>query len=573
MFLGRIATVLACFAVAVAAMPFTNTASAQPGQTAVGSESVQPAPAEPQSLTPFWTKYAYFVPSRFSDLPGWRDDSLAEAWKAFRASCAVLASRAAWTGPCARSTAVNARNDDDVRRYLEREFALYQIHNKDQSPAGVITGYYEPLLRGSRRYGAPYIYPVYGIPDDLLYVDSRSIPRTLFGAQVFARVEGRTVIPACTGFAASGSCKEPYMLDVSDSKPDIRDKKLRVRVDGKRIVPYYTRAQIDQGALAVERVIVWVDDLAALYSMQVQGSGKVRLPDGQLLRLAYAEQNGHPFLPPVQGAGRKSESRPATVLTRGLEIPVSDADSGENTTAITGDSANAPTLRGVRPLDGAEQRASTAAGAKAADENLSPEVERMVELLLKGNTDPQRIPLSPPTVSSKEARPAVASEPARVKTDPSSVTKTASAVSPSIFSSDPSYVFFRQIPDSDGGPLGALGVPLTPGRSVAVDPRTTPLGFPVFISTEGQGIGTRLNRLVLAQDTGGAIRGPVRADYFWGFGPGAGERASHMKENGRMWVLLPKDLQVGVGAQFTTRGAGGVGEAECLVPDPELCVE
>jgi membrane-bound lytic murein transglycosylase A len=142
-----------------------------------------------------------------------------------------------------------------------------------------------------------------------------------------------------------------------------------------------------------------------------------------------------------------------------------------------------------------------------------------------------------------------------------------------VFSSDPSYVFFRQIPDSDGGPLGALGVPLTPGRSVAVDPRTTPLGFPVFISTEGQGIGTRLNRLVLAQDTGGAIRGPVRADYFWGFGPGAGERASRMKENGRMWVLLPKDLQVGVGAQFTTRGGAGAGEAECLVPDPELCVE
>ena len=197
----------------------------------------------------------------------------------------------------------------------------------------------------------------------------------------------------------------------------------------------------------------------------------------------------------------------------------------------------------------------------------------MVELLLKGNVDPQRIPVSPPTVSSKEARPAVASEPARVKTDASVVAKTASVGTPSVFSSDPSYVFFRQIPDSDGGPLGALGVPLTPGRSVAVDPRTTPLGFPVFISTEGQGIGTRLNRLVLAQDTGGAIRGPVRADYFWGFGPGAGERASRMKENGRMWVLLPKDLQVGVGAQFTTRGGAGAGEAECLVPDPELCVE
>ncbi len=576
MFLGRVAPVLACFAVAVASMPVTHTASAQPGQAAVASEGVQPAPAELPSLIPFWTKYAYFVPSRFSDLPGWRDDSLAEAWKAFRASCAVLANRVAWVGPCARSISVNARNDD-VRSYLEREFLLYQIHNKDQSPAGVITGYYEPLLRGSRRYGDPYVYPVYGVPQDLLYLDSRRIPRTLSGTQVFARVEGRTVTPVCTGFAASAACKEPYTLDVAGAKPDIRDKKLRVRIDGQRIVPYYTRAQIEQGVLAMTHVIVWVDDVAALYSMQVQGSGKVRLPDGQIVRLAYAEQNGHPFSPPVQIAGRKSGSRPATVFTRGIEIPLSGVERGQDPTAVT-DAVfvNTPILRGARAPDGAEPRTSLATAPKVADENLPPEVERMVELLLKGNADPQRIPHTSKTASSKEISPAVASEPARVKSDANLVPKFASADNLSVFSSDPSYVFFRQIPDSDGGPLGALGVPLTPGRSVAVDPRTTPLGFPVFISTEGQGVGTRLNRLVLAQDTGGAIRGPVRADYFWGFGPGAGARASRMKENGRMWLLLPKDLQISVGAQFNTRGvsgAAGASEAECLVPDPELCVE
>ena len=574
MFLARIATVVAWFAITVGSLPLTQTASAQPGQAAPGSEVAQPASADLPSLNPFWTKYAYFVPSHFSDLPGWRDDSLADAWKAFRASCAVLANRVAWTGPCARSIAVNARNDDDVRRYLEREFALYQIHNKDQSPAGVITGYYEPLLRGSRRYGEPYIYPVYDVPEDLLYLDSRTIPRTFGGLKVFARVEGRTVIPGCTGFAANAPCKEPYMLDVGDSKPDIRDKKLRVRIEGQRIVPYYTRAQIEQGVLAIAHVIVWVDDFAALYSMQVQGSGKVRLPDGQIVRLAYAEQNGHPFSPPVQVAGRKSGSGATTVLTRGIEIPLSDAERDQGTTAVAGtDSMNTPILRGAQAADRAEQRASPVASDKASDENLSPEVERMVELLLKGNADPQRMPSST-TVSSKETRPAVASEPAHVKSDANFVAKAAGADRLSVFSSDPSYVFFRQIPDSDGGPVGALGVPLTPGRSVAVDPRTTPLGFPVFISTEGQGIGTRLNRLVLAQDTGGAIRGPVRADYFWGFGPGAGERASHMKENGRMWLLLPKDLQISIGSQFTTRGlAAGAAEAECLVPDPELCVE
>src|ERR1700736_5534367 len=157
MFLARIAAVMAWFAITFASMPLMQTASAQSGQAALGSDAAQSASAEPSPPNPFWTKYAYFVPSRFSDLPGWRDDSLAEAWKAFRASCGVLASRVAWVGPCARSIAVHARNDDDVRRYLEREFALYQIHNKDQSPAGVITGYYEPLLHGSRRTGPPYV--------------------------------------------------------------------------------------------------------------------------------------------------------------------------------------------------------------------------------------------------------------------------------------------------------------------------------------------------------------------------------------------------------------------------------
>src|SRR5450755_447940 len=570
MFLKRISPVLACFAVAVASISLGQIAFAQTGQAAIGSEGAQSVPAEPPAPVPFWTKYAYFVPSLFSDLPGWRSDGMAEAWKAFRASCTVLASRAAWAGPCARSASVNARNDDDVRRYLEQEFALYQIHNKDQSSGGVITGYYEPLLRGSRRYGEPYIHPVYGVPDDLLYLDSRNIPRTFGGGRVFARVEGRTVGALCSEFGPGAACNGPYTLDVSDARPDIRDKKLRVRIDGQRIVPYYTRAEIEQGILARAQVIVWVDDPAALYSMQVQGSGKARLPDGQFIRLAYAEQNGHPFTPPVQSAGRRSASQ--TVLTRGIEIPLSDADRGED--AMT-DSANTLT-RNVQAPGAAKSPARNSTGAKGGDENLSPEVERMVELLLKGNVDAQSVPPSSATVPAKEKRPAVASDAARVKSDSNAGAQIAGAESTSIYSSDPSYVFFRQIPDSDGGPLGALGVPLTPGRSVAVDPRTTPLGFPVFISTDGQGAGTRLNRLVLAQDTGGAIRGPVRADYFWGFGPGAGERASHMKENGRMWLLLPKDLQIRMGAEFNTRGVGGTAgesESECLVPDPELCVE
>jgi membrane-bound lytic murein transglycosylase A len=89
-------------------------------------------------------------------------------------------------------------------------------------------------------------------------------------------------------------------------------------------------------------------------------------------------------------------------------------------------------------------------------------------------------------------------------------------------------------------------------------------------------MGGGLNRLMFAQDTGGAIRGAVRADYFWGFGPSAFERASRMKETGRMWLLLPKDLRLAPAQSVATRGIGGRpggDEAECLVPDPELCVE
>ncbi|MBK8337808.1 MAG: lytic murein transglycosylase [Sterolibacteriaceae bacterium] len=145
----------------------------------------------------------------------------------------------------------------------------------------------------------------------------------------------------------------------------------------------------------------------------------------------------------------------------------------------------------------------------------------------------------------------------------------------SAISADPSFVFFREIPDGPDGPIGALGVPLTAGRSVAVDPRTTPLGYPVFVSTSQPGRKGKLNRLVMAQDTGGAIRGAVRADYFWGFGADAYAQAARMKESGRMWLMLPNGQQIAARDQATrTRGAGSSAPtAECLVADPDLCVE
>ena len=104
---------------------------------------------------------------------------------------------------------------------------------------------------------------------------------------------------------------------------------------------------------------------------------------------------------------------------------------------------------------------------------------------------------------------------------------------------NPSYVFFRELPVDVDSPPGALGVPLTPERSVAVDPRYTPLGAPVFLATTWPNSDRPLYRLMMAQDTGGAIKGPVRADFFWGLGAAAGIQAGQMKQPLRMWVLLP----------------------------------
>lgn len=110
----------------------------------------------------------------------------------------------------------------------------------------------------------------------------------------------------------------------------------------------------------------------------------------------------------------------------------------------------------------------------------------------------------------------------------------------SLLDENPSFVFFRELPAGDGGPPGALGVPLTPERSIAIDPRRIPLGAPVFLDTTQPGSPEPLRRLVAAQDTGGAIKGAVRADYFWGFGDNAGALAGRMRQPLRMWVLLPR---------------------------------
>ena len=116
-----------------------------------------------------------------------------------------------------------------------------------------------------------------------------------------------------------------------------------------------------------------------------------------------------------------------------------------------------------------------------------------------------------------------------------------------LLNANPSLVFFRELPVEGSGPQGAMGLALTPERSLAVDPRHVPLGAPIWLATTRPNSGPNseqtLIRLMLAQDTGGAIRGVVRADFYWGSGVEAGSQAGKMRQQGRMWVLMPRSYE------------------------------
>lgn len=551
------------------------------------AETPRAPEARPQAGTGFATRNAFFQPVAWADVPGWHEDDPAGAWEAFRKSCDALARRDVWRGVCARAAAVAP--GDARRRFFEQEFEPYEVRNADRSREGIITGYYEPLIAGRRKREGAFVHPVYGVPSDLLSLDTRLVPKSLRGARVPVRIEGARVIPVLDAAAA------PYVLDYAAANAGALDRRMRLRLVGNTVMPYPSRAEIERGGLPRARILAWVDNVAALYSMQIQGSGRIRFEDGQTLRLAYAEQNGHPFRPPT--SRRTRSLRSSSLFARGLDIDFE---------AVTGETFAANDVGAGEVLTRGARRSGPPAQAV-----LEADVERLVEALASGQTLGEKVaapatvrppaavaarppppaavaPSRPSAQAGAGAPPVPAQRPptasARVGVEPrAGLAPTSvgvmqfpqpSAASIAAISSDPSYVFFRPIPDGPGGPLGALGVPLTPGRSIAVDPRTTPLGFPVFISTTRPGGAEALNLLVMAQDTGGAIRGAVRADYFWGLGGGAFAQAARMKERGRLWLLLPRGLEVAARDRaLRTRGVGGSDAPECLIADDETCVE
>lgn len=358
----------------------------------------QPAPATPPATGP---RKATLTPVAFSALPGWDKDRLREAWPAFMTSCGAIAKKPEWTEPCKVAQGVDARNDRAIRLFFESFFVPHQVVNADGSDNGLVTGYYEPLLRGARKRGGPYQVPLHRVPDDLLAVDLAAVD------------------------------------------PELKGKRLRGRLVGNKVLPYPSRGELMQSGSLNGKELLWVDDAIDAFFLQVQGSGRVQLADTrETVRVAYADQNGHPY----KSIGRYL------------------VDKGE----MTLDRASAQSIKAWYKANPARQQ----------------------ELL----------------------------------------------------SANPSYVFFKEekLADPGHGPKGALGVPLTALRSIAVDPQFVPLGAPVFLSTTHPSSSAPLQSLVLAQDTGSAIKGAVRADLFWGFGSEAGEKAGRMKQRGAMWVLLPR---------------------------------
>ncbi len=545
--LGCCAGLLAALLAGCAGQPAEHQGPASPAGTASAPAPAQAArgdgPAVPGGE--LRTRNAIFRPSAFGELPGWDKDDIRAGWSAFRYSCEPLRRRDEWREICAAAKTV-APTERAMRQFFESNFTVLRILHPDSSREGDITGYFEPLLEGQPNRGGEFNVPVMGVPRDLYSLDWGKLPAAQRRSVIRVKPVGGRLLPLAAGERGG------YAMDMRRFVLDDRDRRLRVRlVDAPgdpHVEPYHSRAEMEALGLpgGIDApVLAWVDDPLALYAMQVQGSGRILQPDGSIIRLQYAEQNGHPFKP----MRVVPKARP---LTRGAAGPADAADEFvfEDQEAADGSGGEPPLTRGGRPAP---------APAAAPD--------GLVDELLKGAKRPPPAAARPPAASPAAPAPA-----ARL------VEPRRAAVQQRL-NSDPSFVFFKTVAERPRteGPQGALGVPLTAGRSVAVDPRVTPLGYPMYLSAPAPaGSRVQVQRLVFAQDTGGAIRGALRADYFWGFGSEAGQLARSTRHRGQMWVLLPNGEAARLASsRLVTRGAAAPAavDGQCLVADGEFCSE
>ena len=328
-----------------------------------------------------------------------QNDQASQAWSAWIYGCEELIKKIDWKISCEAAKNLSSPSNKEVINYLHTYFDLYKAENEDGSSKGLITGYYQPLLKGSRTKTKKYKVPLYSPPLDLITVD------------------------------------------LSEVYPELKYKRLRGKVEGNKLIPYLTRKEISKKDYPLQgNELLWVENSVESFFLEIQGSGIIKFEDGSTTQVGYADQNGHPY------------------RSMGLAL--------------------------IKQGELKRHKVSMQSIKAWARKN-----KKKLQKFLNAN---------------------------------------------------PSTVFFRELPQGLPGPIGALGVPITSERSVAIDRRFIPLGAPIFLSTTEPNSNVSLNKFMIAQDTGGAINGGVRADFYWGQGNKAGAKAGKMKQSGEMWVMLPK---------------------------------
>jgi membrane-bound lytic murein transglycosylase A len=358
-----------------------------------------------------------YIPLAWTDIPGWVDDDQLAAYQTFRASCRPIVAQkdpspeakalgTSLRDPCRAARAGDISDGARARAFFEQNFTPLKISRLGEDE-GFVTGYYEPVLDGSRTRTDVYNVPVYRRPSNL------------------------------------------FVRGFKQDAPSLPNKGQVYRKIGRRkLVPYYDRAQIEDGAIAGRGLeICWLKDQTDLLFAQIQGSARIRLPDGSTLRINYDAHNGYPY---------------------------------------------------------------TAVGRILIDRGIVPKEEMSMQRIRDW----------------MEQNPDGANELRR---------------------QNRAYVFFREVQLSDKDEaVGAEGVPLTPGRSIAVDRSLHVYGTPFFIEgvlpIDSAQAKTPFHRLMIAQDTGSAITGPARADLYFGAGSDAGKVSGRLKHSMHFVMLVPKTL-------------------------------
>lgn len=335
----------------------------------------------------------------WNQLPNWNNDSVLQALPALQNQCPRLGKKDEWAAFCSELSEQPPYDEESMRSALKRYLLPHRIYGKSGNSSGLFTGYYEPTLFGSYQPTARFNYPLYQRPSTML------------------------------------------QLELGSRFPELKDQRVRGLLQGNKVIPFYDRAAIDgQNKPLAGNEILWVDSADAAFFLHIQGSGRIQLPDGSIVGVGYADQNGQPYV----AIGKI--------------------------------------------------------------------------LIERGELTPEEVSLQ--TINHwLRSHPKEADE---------------------LKNQNPSYVFFTLRHDTESGPRGSLNVPLTQERSAAVDRKVIPLGTPLWISTTLPDK-TPYQRLVVAQDTGGAIRGPVRADIFFGRGSRAEKMAGEMKQKGEIYALIPKE--------------------------------